>query len=417
MNKEQEIQKISITDSVVQALSQRIYSGQYKPGEKISTELQLCEELGVSRTCLREAFRVLQALGLVTVYRGRGAYVSENLPSDENTSWYDDTDAEFYDFIEVRMAIEPLSTQLAIERSTDEQIAELDTIHKSFLEAVDHKDMTKLIMLDELFHTTIVQMSGNKLLVNINKQLCQGNKKFTKDDITRASAEDIADCDYVLVGMTGAYSASYNSHLQAAFGAPRDVTGIEEFYYPASLQYAEYTADTARDPSISGNTVDGAKENRSYKGKTAPADANYGHLEALQYADSVAGEIPVIAAVSMERGMVWTEVEPLCDVIFVSYNAQKTDSIARMITGQLEPSGLLVFQQPASMEAVESQVDDVPRDVECYEDAAGNTYDFAFGMNWAGVISDERTAKYSADPLTKVQSHDFGDKLKTAAAE
>lgn len=181
MNKEQEIQKISITDSVVQALSQRIYSGQYKPGEKISTELQLCEELGVSRTCLREAFRVLQALGLVTIYRGRGAYVSENLPSDENTSWYDDTDAEFYDFIEVRMAIEPLSTQLAIERSTDEQIAELDTIHKSFLEAVDHKDMTKLIMLDELFHTTIVQMSGNKLLVNINKQLCQGNKKFRSE--------------------------------------------------------------------------------------------------------------------------------------------------------------------------------------------------------------------------------------------
>ena len=245
----------------------------------------------------------------------------------------------------------------------------------------------------------------------------EGNPKFTKDDITRATAEDIADCDYILVGMTGAFSASYNSHLQAAFGAPRDLTGIEDFYYPASLQYAEYTADTARDPSISGNIVDGAKENRSYKGRTAPADPNYGHLEALQYAESISGDIPVIAAVSMERGMVWTEVEPLCDVIFVSYNAQKTDSIARMILGQIEPSGLLVFQQPASMEAVEAQVDDVPRDVEVYKDAAGNAYDFAFGMNWSGVINDGRTAKYSAAPLTKVQSHDFGDKLKTAAAE
>ena len=245
----------------------------------------------------------------------------------------------------------------------------------------------------------------------------EGKPKFTKDDITRATAEEIAGCDYILVGMTGAFSASYNSHLQAAFGAPRDLTGIEDFYYPASLQYAEYTADTARDPSISGNTVDGAKENRSYKGRTAPADPNYGHLEALQYADSVAGDIPVIAAVSMERGMVWTEVEPLCDAIFVSYNAQKTDSIARMILGQIEPAGLLVFQQPASMEAVEAQVDDVPRDMECYKDAAGNTYDFAFGMNWAGVINDGRTETYSAEPLTKVKSHDFGDKLKTAAAQ
>ncbi len=244
-----------------------------------------------------------------------------------------------------------------------------------------------------------------------------GNPTFTKDDITRATAEEIADCDYILVGMTGAFSASYNSHLQAAFGAPRDLTGIEDFYYPASLQYAEYTADTARDPSISGNIVDGEKENRSYKGRTAPADPNYGHLEALQYANSIAGDIPVIAAVSMERGMVWTEVEPLCDVIFVSYNAQKVDAIAQMILGQAEPSGLLVFQQPASMEAVEAQVDDVPRDVECYKDAAGNTYDFAFGMNWSGVINDARTTKYTAEPLTKVKSHDFGDKLKTAAAE
>ena len=244
-----------------------------------------------------------------------------------------------------------------------------------------------------------------------------GNPTFTKDDITRATAEEIADCDYILVGMTGAFSASYNSHLQAAFGAPRDLTGIEDFYYPASLQYAEYTADTARDPSISGNIVDGEKENRSYKGRTAPADPNYGHLEALQYANSIAGDIPVIAAVSMERGMVWTEVEPLCDVIFVSYNSQKVDAIAQMILGQAEPSGLLVFQQPASMEAVEAQVDDVPRDVECYKDSVGNTYDFAFGMNWSGVINDARTAKYTAEPLTKIKSHDFGDKLKTAAAE
>ena len=241
----------------------------------------------------------------------------------------------------------------------------------------------------------------------------EGNKAFTKEDITRATAEEIADCDYILVGMTGAYSPSYSSYLQGAFAPPAEVEG-EEVYYPPSLQYGEYTADTARDPSISGNTIDGTKENRSYKGVTAPADPNYGHLEALQYADSIAGDIPVIAAVSMERGMVWTEVEPLCDVIFVSYNSQKLDAIAQMILGQAEPQGLLVFQQPASMEAVEAQTDDVPRDLECYKDAAGNTYDFAFGMNWSGVIQDERTAKYSAAPLTKVQSHDFGDKLKAA---
>ena len=243
-----------------------------------------------------------------------------------------------------------------------------------------------------------------------------GNPTWTKDDLTRASAEEIKDCDYVLVGMTGAYSPSYSSWLQPAFGPPTEVEG-DEVYYPVSLQYPEYTADTARDPSISGNIVEGVKENRSYKGVTAPADANYGHFEALEYAAEAAGDIPVIASVSMERGMVWTDVEPLCDVILVSYNAQKTDAVAQIILGQAEPNGLLVFQQPASMEAVEAQTDDVPRDMECYKDAAGNVYDFAFGMNWGGVIDDERTAKYTAEPLTKISSFDFGGRFLSAAGE
>ena len=241
-----------------------------------------------------------------------------------------------------------------------------------------------------------------------------GNPTYTKDDLTRASKEDIQACDYVLVGMTGAYSPSYSSYLTAAFGPPTEPEG-EEVYYPASLQYAEYTADAAADPSLSGQIIDGVKENRSYKGVTAPADANYGHLEALQYAAEAAGDVPVIASVSMERGMIWTDVEPLCDVILVSYNAQKADAVAKIILGEVEPQGLLVFQQPISMEAVEGSLSDVPRDLECYVDAAGNAYDFAFGMNWGGVIDDERTQKYSAEPLTKVTSYDFGDRFLAAA--
>ena len=109
----------------------------------------------------------------------------------------------------------------------------------------------------------------------------------------------------------------------------------------------------------------------------------------------------------MERGMTWDEVEPLADVILVSYNKQHTEAAAEILLGQTEPNGLLVFQQPASMEVVEAQTDDVPRDMECYTDAAGNTYDFAFGMNWAGVIEDERTEKYLAEPLSSVENFDY----------
>ena len=144
-----------------------------------------------------------------------------------------------------------------------------------------------------------------------------------------------------------------------------------------------------------------------YKGVAAHECANYGDLEALQYAAEAAGDIPVIVSMKMERGMVWDEVEPLADVILVNYNKQRENMVAEVILGQTEPTGLLVFQQPVSMEAVEAQVDDVPRDMECYTDAAGNVYDFAFGLNWSGKIDDERTQKYTAEPLTKVQNFDY----------
>ncbi len=49
---------------------------------------------------------------------------------------------------------------------------------------------------------------------------------------------------------------------------------------------------------------------------------------------------------------------------------------------------------PASMQTVEEQLEDIPRDMECYTDADGNVYDFAFGLNWSGVIKDERVRKY-----------------------
>ena len=59
------------------------------------------------------------------------------------------------------------------------------------------------------------------------------------------------------------------------------------------------------------------------------------------------------------------------------------------------------------MDAVEAQLEDVPRDMSCYVDAVGNVYDFGFGLNWSGVIDDERVETYSKAPLTTIQSFDY----------
>ena len=108
--------------------------------------------------------------------------------------------------------------------------------------------------------------------------------------------------------------------------------------------------------------------------------------------------------------LVWSEVEPMADAILLWFNGYEgavfdpdwfqPEALMNIITGQVEPSALLPYQMPKDMAAAEAQLEDVPRDMECHVDAAGNTYDFGFGMNWSGVIQDERTAKYCVPALT-----------------
>ena len=74
-------------------------------------------------------------------------------------------------------------------------------------------------------------------------------------------------------------------------------------------------------------------------------------------------------------------------------------ALMEIITGKAEPSALLPFQMPLDMKTVEEQFEDVPRDMECHVDSDGNTYDFAFGLDWSGVIKDERTARYNVPPI------------------
>ena len=69
-------------------------------------------------------------------------------------------------------------------------------------------------------------------------------------------------------------------------------------------------------------------------------------------------------------------------------------ALMEIISGKTEPSALLPFQMPADMKTVETQFEDVPRDMNVYVDSDGNSYDFAYGLNWKGVISDERVTSY-----------------------
>ena len=164
-------------------------------------------------------------------------------------------------------------------------------------------------------------------------------------------------------------------------------------YVPITLQYDTYTATDAREESIAGGDPLESFTNRSYKGKTVQAK-NREDMVLVQETKKAMGDKPVVVVLETGNPVVLSEIEPYADAILVSFDVQN-QALMELICGNSEPSALLPMQMPANMSTVEKQFEDMPFDMECYKDADGNVYDFAFGLNWSGVINDARTQKYA----------------------
>jgi len=162
-------------------------------------------------------------------------------------------------------------------------------------------------------------------------------------------------------------------------------------YHPISLQYSPYTAEFAREKSIAGGDPAEKSDNRSYRGFTEHS-SNYGDLLLVQKTKALMGDKPVIVVVATDRPFV-PEMEPCCDALLIAFGVSN-NALLDVISGAFEPSGLLPCQMPANMKTVEEQCEDVARDMECWQDADGHRYDFAFGLDWKGVIDDARVQKY-----------------------
>ena len=163
-------------------------------------------------------------------------------------------------------------------------------------------------------------------------------------------------------------------------------------FIPVSLQYGEYTATEGRDPSIAGDKRENDVLNRTYKGKKVIVK-NSSDLKLIKDTKAAMKGKPVVVTIKMSNPTVVKEFEKDVEAILINFEVQD-QAILDIISGKVEPSGLLPFQMPADMATVEKQFEDVPLDMKVHVDSEGNAYDFGFGMNWQGVIKDERTARY-----------------------
>lgn len=143
-----------LREVVCETLRDAIRKGVLKPGERLM-EIQLAEELGVSRTPVREAIRKLELEGYVIMMPRRGTYVANLSIRDVN------------EVFEIRTSLDSLASGLAAERITDEELERLQRLLVAIGGYIEANDMEKIVETDTEFHDLLYQASRNSRLVGI----------------------------------------------------------------------------------------------------------------------------------------------------------------------------------------------------------------------------------------------------------
>jgi DNA-binding GntR family transcriptional regulator len=148
----------SLHDEVLPKIRQMILEGELEPGSRI-VERPLCERFKVSRTPLREAFKVLASEGLLELLPNRGARVPAFRKQD------------VCDAMEVIAVLEELAGELAAARATDDEIAEIRAAHYQMYAHFLRREVPEYFRLNQAIHRRIVEASGNPLLIATHEGL------------------------------------------------------------------------------------------------------------------------------------------------------------------------------------------------------------------------------------------------------
>lgn len=163
---------LPLRDVVFNTLREAILKGDLKPGERLM-ELQLASKLGVSRTPIREAIRMLEQEGLAVTMPRRGAEVAKMTLKDME------------DVLEIREALDELAVRLACTRITEEQLNRLTEVKEEFEMSTRTGNVKKIAEADVSFHDVIYEATGNPKLVsllnNLREQVYRYRVEYVKN--------------------------------------------------------------------------------------------------------------------------------------------------------------------------------------------------------------------------------------------
>ncbi len=196
-----------LREIVYEELKLQILTGKIVPGTRMM-EVELAEDMGVSRTPIREAIRKLEKEGLVTIEPRRGAYASQVSADD------------MVEVLEVRQNMEGLAAFMAASRMKPEQLKKIEETEVLYNKAVETGDTAGMIFYDSKFHKLIVEASNNKTLLQLIEPLQEMALRFRYlyyDDFKRAENmpnEHQTIIDAIAHGDTEAAKQAADTHIR-----------------------------------------------------------------------------------------------------------------------------------------------------------------------------------------------------------
>lgn len=167
----------SLSDWVVKSVIRAIKNGEIKPGERL-VERDLAERFSVSRAPARDAIRKLEVLGIVVQESHKGASVRD---------W---TDADALELVLLVDALILLSVQLAIDRLSEADLQDLESIVEATRELGDAPEIHRRVELELSFHVVIARATGHKRLAAMLEQLQFGLELYAYSVLPRVPIHD-----------------------------------------------------------------------------------------------------------------------------------------------------------------------------------------------------------------------------------
>lgn len=170
------VQPEKLSQSVVRQIEQLILRGILRPGERLPSERELSDRLGVSRPSLREALAELQEAGLLVSRAGAGVFVADVLGSafsDALVRLFSTHEEAVFDYIAFRRDMEGLAAERAATHGTDTDLKVIDTIFQKMESAHSKRNPTEESQLDADFHLSIIEASHNVIMLHMMRSMYQ----------------------------------------------------------------------------------------------------------------------------------------------------------------------------------------------------------------------------------------------------